>query len=238
MIVPQLFYNESSNWTFKHFTKNLFKIEILWLSSLSFVSEVNLSKFFLNNVSVYNIPCAPVGQYDVLVASRGNAQINVNISQQKPFLAQKLLQYVQTSRIRYENRIHKRQTIFKWDKRYDIFISFYLQLSMFLQVFCRLKWKAQYYVVVNSERAKNSESKHFVFGFLFMLIFTFFYTVNKMVISNNLLVNSMLKYFETVNLTFTWCSIVWQLTLTIISKHFVMPSIMSLESHQNCFVHD
>lgn len=57
-------------------------------------------------------------------------------------------------------------------------------------------------------------------------------------ISNNLLVNSMLKYFETVNLTFTWCSIVWQLTLTIISKHFVMPSIMSLESHQNCFVHD
>lgn len=118
MIVPQLFYNESSNWTFKHFTKNLFKIEILWLSSLSFVSEVNLSKFFLNNVSVYNIPCAPVGQYDVLVASRGNAQINVNISQQKPFLAQKLLQYVQTSRIRYENRIHKRQTIFKWDKRY------------------------------------------------------------------------------------------------------------------------
>ncbi|XP_031616946.1 uncharacterized protein LOC116336893 isoform X2 [Contarinia nasturtii] len=88
VIVPQLFYNES----------------------------VNLSKYFLANASIYNIPCAPSGRYDVLVASKGSVQINVNISQQKPFLAQKLLQYVQTSRIRHENHIHKRQTIFKWDK--------------------------------------------------------------------------------------------------------------------------
>lgn len=80
---------------------------------------MNLSKYFLNNVSIYNIPCASVGQYDLLVTSKANAQINVNISEQKPFLAQRLLQYVQTSRIRYENRIHKRQTLFKWDKRYD-----------------------------------------------------------------------------------------------------------------------
>ena len=79
---------------------------------------MNLSKYFLTNVSVYNIPCAPIGQYDILVASKANAQINVNVSQQKPFLAQKLLQYVQTSRIRYENRIHKQQVIFKWDKRW------------------------------------------------------------------------------------------------------------------------
>lgn len=68
-------------------------------------------------MSVYTIPCAPSGQYDILVTSKGSAQINVNISQQKPFLAQKLLKYVQTSRIRYENRIHKRQVILKWDKR-------------------------------------------------------------------------------------------------------------------------
>lgn len=85
---------------------------------MTFIFAVNLSKYFLTNVSVYNIPCAPIGQYDVLVASKGNAQVNVNVSQQKPFLAQKLVQYVQTSRIRYENRVHKRQVVFKWDKRY------------------------------------------------------------------------------------------------------------------------
>lgn len=67
---------------------------------------------------MYNIPCAPAGRYDVLIAFKGDAQVNVNISQQKPFLAQKLLQYVQTSRIRFENRIHKRQALFKWDKRF------------------------------------------------------------------------------------------------------------------------
>lgn len=78
---------------------------------------MNLSKYFLANVSLYNIPCAPNGQYDLLVSSKDNVQINVNVSQQRPFLAQKLLEYVQTSQIRYENRIHKRQAIFKWDKR-------------------------------------------------------------------------------------------------------------------------
>lgn len=85
---------------------------------------MNLSKYFYTNTSVYNIPCAPAGRYDVLIASKGDAQVNVNISQQKPFLAQKLLQYVQTSRIRFENRIHKRQALFKWDKRFaSIFAS-------------------------------------------------------------------------------------------------------------------
>lgn len=82
---------------------------------------MNLSKYFFTNTSVYNIPCAPAGRYDVLIASKGDAQVNVNISQQKPFLAQKLLQYVQTSRIRFENRIHKRQALFKWDKRFASF---------------------------------------------------------------------------------------------------------------------
>lgn len=80
---------------------------------------MNLSKYFLNNISIYNIPCAAVGRYDLLVASEANAEINVNISKQKPFLARKLSQYVQTSRIRYENRIQKRQTLFRWDKRYS-----------------------------------------------------------------------------------------------------------------------
>lgn len=94
------------------------QINFNWIKiNSSFFFSVNFSKYFLRNVSIYDIPCAPAGRYDVLVSSKVNAQINVNVSQQKPFLAQKLLQYVQTSRIRYENRIHRNQTIFKWNKR-------------------------------------------------------------------------------------------------------------------------
>lgn len=108
-IIPQLFYNESGRLLCNKSTALEF--------TNSPLSTVNLSKYFLTNISVYNIPCAPAGRYDILVASKSNVEINVNNSQQKPFLAQKLQQYVQTSRIRYENRIHKRQVLLKWEKR-------------------------------------------------------------------------------------------------------------------------
>lgn len=81
------------------------------------VFEVNLSMYFPRNTTIYNIPCAPIGQYDMLVTSKANVQINVNVSQQVPFLARKLGRYARASRIRYEKRVHKAQVILKWDKR-------------------------------------------------------------------------------------------------------------------------
>lgn len=96
---------------------------------------MNLSKYFTNNASVYNIPCAPIGQYDLLVASKGNVQINVNVSQQLPFLAGKLKNFVRPSRIRFENRVHKQQTLFKWNRRYFFFSIFKFILNIILQDF-------------------------------------------------------------------------------------------------------
>lgn len=93
------------------------KISFEAISFYGFFFVVNLSKYLARNTTIMSIPCAPAGQYDIIVATASNIQLKLNVTQQKPFLAQKLLQYVQTSRIRYENRLHKRQVLFKWDKR-------------------------------------------------------------------------------------------------------------------------
>lgn len=78
---------------------------------------VNLSKYLATDTSKITIPCAPIGRYDILLRTKGSPKRFSLLYTLKQPNRQAFSHYMQPSRIRYENRLQKRQMMLQWDKR-------------------------------------------------------------------------------------------------------------------------
>lgn len=132
-----------------------------FLSLNCYPFSVNLSKYFATDTSKITIPCAPRGQYDVLLRSRGSAKrANLVYSTMQPN-QQTFSHYVQSSRIRYENRLQKRQVLLQWEKRYacDVIQVCILKgvKRFFFCLISKLDIHAmKYCIAINTEGSKSS----------------------------------------------------------------------------------
>lgn len=125
---------------------------------------MNLSKYFVTDTSKISIPCAPIGQYDILLRTRSNAKrVKLFYSLTHPN-RQAFSHYVHSSRIRYENRLQKRQVLLQWDKRYVHFDRLCLfvthsayKTSFFFSFGSKLDIHAmKYCIAINAEKSKNT----------------------------------------------------------------------------------